>query len=208
MILLIPGYGVEVVCDRLNYDLTETKGFDGFDSLLANGEAKVFTWGVNRHYSLSQFVSPLVQWQLFAEEKNLAANTETLSNLQNTLEEGSFSTIVCHSLGALVLVKYLQERNLTRSVKKVVFVQACVDNYEFLESRMWRQVKVLKSFTFVNYWCWWDQALISYSILAKKSVIGLTPDKKLQKYSQFLPLTKLWNLHTSSIRNKQTVDIC
>jgi hypothetical protein len=182
---LIHGYGKAL--DIQEPDIPENGGFYIFDNEITQNQAYPYIWAepVQRN-----FLTPynlIAQIQLYYRERYKTEDTKEHQRLYQELESQKPKTIIAHSSGARLLVNYLVDYKLPPSVQTIIFVQADISREELDLANLPNQAK------FINFWCWWDPALITSTLLNKYIPIGLCPPEP--KYSQFYPLYKLPNPH-------------
>jgi hypothetical protein len=200
-IVLINGYATNLTCPRISYKIGTNCGFDAFEELIKNGNAKTFRWGKTLECNVLEYLSPIFQWKLFLEEKQLAKNKEQLSQLHTFLVQNKPTTIVCHSLGTELFFNFSNQFELPKSINKVIFVQGALQMslIQNQESQFWSQIKNNK-IELTNCYCPYDNALVSHFFLSKfKNTIGTQSVRSILVKNKLFPLYKKFNLHTSSI---------
>lgn len=200
-IVLIHGYGVGL--SARTTPLEEHLGFAGFYELLQKRSVAVFAWNQEENHSPLYFFNPSNHYKVYKQEKSAAASDAVFSKLTTFLTAEQPHTLVCHSLGALLLLNYAQHHTLPSCVKKVVLVQADVPadlttviSKESLH-KLTAQTEVL------NVYCPWDPALITSKILHRYTPAGLTKVSLPNIKNKMIPLFGHWNLHTATIMQKQ-----
>lgn len=193
-IVLIHGYGVGLSTKKnsLSLDL----GFTAFYNKLISKDVALFSWYQEESHSLLSFLNPRFHYQTYIKEKAAAKSPAILNTLKQFLEKEHPSVIVCHSLGAYLFLEYLKQFSEISSIKKVVFVQADIANSTKIPTGT-------HNIEFINVFCPWDPALISSWILHDYRPAGLTGWHQPGVHNTFVPLFGHWNLHNSSIMQKQ-----
>jgi hypothetical protein len=197
-ILLINGYATKLYCKQLDYD----RGLQvNFAAELQSGLAESFLWGIETECSLMEFFNPFFQLSLFNRELLLAQNKKQLNTLYEVLNQGHFETLVCHSLGARLVFEYLKHFELPGSVKNIVFVQGCLPKVMVEKNEQF--LKKTEHINITNYYCWWDNALLSYNLIGGGLTVGQAGINSNLAVNKFFPLYKKINLHTSSIYDER-----
>jgi hypothetical protein len=193
-IALIHGYGVGLSPQKksLSLDLGFTAFYDG----VINKDVSVFSWYQEEKHSILDFLNPHLHYQTYLKEKNAAQSNELLRQFKVFIEKEKPTTVVCHSLGAYLFLKYLEKFEEPTTIKKVVFVQADIANNTQFPNNT-------QDITFLNIFCPWDPALLTSWLLHKYQPAGLTGWKQPRARNKMLPLFGHWNLHASTIAQKQ-----
>jgi hypothetical protein len=137
----------------------------------------------------------ITQLQLYYKERDKTQNPAEHQRLKQELFKQQPKIIIAHSSGARLLIKYLVDYRLPPSVQSIIFVQADISREELTSANLPTQVK------FINFWCWWDPALITSTLLNRYIPIGLYPPQRQD--SKFYPLYKLPNPHQDIWRDYQ-----
>lgn len=200
-IVLIHGYGVGLSASK--HPLEQHLGFAGFYELIQRKSVKIFAWHQEENHSPFYFFNPLNHYKVYKKEKSAAKSEALFSQLNEFLNKEQPQTLVCHSLGALLLLNYIQHHNLPASVKKVVLVQADVpaDLTQIVTSSSLN--KLMSTTTVLNIYCPWDPALITSKVLHHYTPAGLTNLNFPKIKNKMIPLFGHWNLHTATIMQKQ-----
>lgn len=182
---LIHGYGKAL--DIQEPTIPANGGFYIFDNEITQKQAYPYIWAepVKRN-----FLTPynlIAQIQLYYRERYKTEQHSEHQRLYQELEAQKPKIIIAHSSGARLLVKYLATYKLPQSVKQIIFVQADISREELNSANLPTQAK------FINFWCWWDPALITSTLLNRYIPIGLYPPQR--QNSKFYPLYKLPNPH-------------
>jgi pimeloyl-ACP methyl ester carboxylesterase len=156
----------------------------------------LFSWYQEEKHSLFDFLNTKLHYQTYKKEKAAASSDKVLHKLKKFLDQEQPTTVVCHSLGALVFLNYLQKYSPVPSIKKVVLVQADIPDTREIPSN---PTKI----TFINAYCPWDPALLYSWFFHRYKPAGLTGWKQPHVHNRMVPLFGHWNLHASSITQKQ-----
>jgi hypothetical protein len=197
-IFLIHGYGTGITNSVFGREFSfgQDRGFGAFNSAVEAGQAYAIDWSIKQTIGLFGSINPLSQLSLYFRERNLARRKETHLKLKNELYVQNPETIICHSMGTFLLLNMLSHHDLPASVKHLVFVQADIGFLRSLPTNVSPEIRV------TNYFCPWDQALWSSTLLnlnPRAGLFGLT--KKGRIINKFWPLYRKLNLHTSSIND-------
>lgn len=190
---LIHGYGKAL--DILEPEIPGNGGFYIFDTELASGEAGAFVWAVP--WSRRGFApwNPWSQLQLYRRERQEIQRDEVLQKLRDELQGYQPGEIICHSMGAQLLVNCVERYGLPESVRRVTFVQADVARTEVLP--------VIPHVSWNNYWCWWDSALWISTIVNGRFPCGLLGSDDKMVTNHFFGLVKGPNLHQDVWRDER-----
>lgn len=200
-IVLIHGYGVGLSPSK--HPLEDLLGFAGFYDLLLRKKVAVFAWHQEENHSPLYFFNPRNHYQVYQKEKSAATSGTVFKSLEAFLQKEQPVTLVCHSLGALLLLTYINHHKLPDSVKKVVLVQADVPADLSLVTREKSLRELTAAREVLNVYCPWDPALITSKVLHKYNPAGLTKISTPQIKNKMIPLFGHWNLHTATIMQKQ-----
>jgi pimeloyl-ACP methyl ester carboxylesterase len=190
---LIHGYGKAL--DLFEHSIPSNGGFYIFDEEITREEAYVHHWAEQIERRRLTALNPFTQLKLYYQERVKTESPAEIKRLHDTLQEKQPIIIITHSSGARLLMNYLKSYSLPESVQKVILVQADISQKEWLACPLPTQVE------WRNFWCWWDQALITSMIVNQYIPMGLyTRD---HTYSQFYPLRMLPNPHQDIWRDKK-----
>jgi hypothetical protein len=203
--LLLHGYGVGAKYANFHDAEGLNGGFGAFDKLILEDKAKVFRWDIPRSFTFWEFINPFKSLDLYHKEIDKSQNIDTHKPLQKELFDLLPHTIVCHSMGTLLLINYLEHFDLPSSVTKIVFIQGSIANSTRLPVNLQHLVES-KKITLLNLFCPWDQALLTVLLLNRTVTIGLTGYKNPLVKNIFFPLYKRLNLHTSSINDPNLIN--
>lgn len=182
---LIHGYGKAL--DLFEHGIPSNGGFYIFDEDIARKEAYVHHWAEQIERRKLTAWSPLIQLKLYYQERRKTESPAEHERLHQMLTEKQPKIIITHSSGARLLMNYLQMYNLPESVRRIILVQADLSEKE------WQSCNLPAQITCRNFWCWWDQALVSSMILNRYIPWGLYSSDRT--YSQFHALRMLPNPH-------------
>lgn len=204
--LLIHGYGVGAT--YLDFHQAEGKnaGFGAFDKLIREQRAVIFRWDVPRYFGYKTIFNPLNHLALYDEEWTKAQLPETHKRLLQMIEKYQPKTIVCHSMGALLMISFLKNNSLPKFVQNIVLVQSDIPSDTPIPQNIQTLIRD-KKLNIINLYCPWDQALLTTLPLQFKLKVGLTGYKNLLVQNIFFPLYKKLNLHTSSINDKNLIKL-
>lgn len=181
---LIHGYG-----RALNFSEKEVPanmGFYIFDEELKSGQAKVFDWAIRVKRNFWSLYNPVTQIRLYYKEKKKAEYKSLQSQLWQNLQKDNPEIVICHSLGCQLFLNTIKNFGSLESIKKVIFVFADLPNNQKLEN--------LKT-ELINFYCYWDNALLASSLLNLYLPLGLLGAKDTEVKNVFYKLTKGPNLH-------------
>jgi hypothetical protein len=210
--LLIHGFGTKVNYDLGFYKYPPTEDFLAWKEDIGLGNAKIFSWGIRQEKNWRNVLSPLPYLELYKREKSLVKNKYLLLELHKAIEETNPEIIVCHSMGCFLLENYCGLHNLPKSVQKIVFSQGDIVRIPNLEKQLGQNPKLKLE----NYYCGWDQALltsVSVNLYKPAGLFGIRINKELGNQIQniFWPLGNLHkNCHVdaiNSIKFKEKVNL-
>ncbi len=200
-ILLIHGYGT----GNPVYNKKERYyQFLGFKKLIDSGEAAVFEWFKKEDYHNFEFINPVHHFLIYRKEKVLADEKKTFESLRQTLKINKPKTIICHSMGSLLLLNYLKHSDLPEFVEKVIFIQADVPRNFMMPGDIEKRLKK-HQLTWENYYCHWDFALIASLFINMYIPAGLVGTSSRLIKNRFYPLHSYILLHISSIRSERFI---
>ncbi|MEX0598808.1 MAG: hypothetical protein WD512_20155 [Candidatus Paceibacterota bacterium] len=176
---LIHGYGKALDIQEPN--IPANGGFYIFDTEISNQQAYPYIWAEEIKRNRFTPYNLIIQLQLYYKERAKSQDSKECQKLNYQLSKYNPKTIIAHSSGARLLVNYLVDYKLPSSVQNIIFVQADISRRE-LDS-----AKISSKINFINFWCWWDPALITSTLLNRCIPIGL--------YSSQLPQAKFYPLH-------------
>jgi hypothetical protein len=189
-VMLIHGYG-EGVINPFNPSNNDLCGFTGYKKFVEEGIASVYDWKLIDNPNKLQFLNPLYQYSRFLIDRKYSRLEETVDKLEKSIEIQKPECIIAHSLGGYLLMNALERNQYIGSIlTKVVLLSTYLPaNYNFAE----------KAFPFkvINYYCYWDNALIWLLPLEghlPAGVVGFA-DKSVE--NRFYPLKDHINVHTS-----------
>ena len=190
---LIHGYGKSL--DISESEIPANGGFYIFDAELSSGDARAFLWAVPWSRKWLAPWNPWAQLQLYRAERKEIQKDALLERLGQELREFQPDQVICHSMGAQLLVNYVERYGLPESVRSVVFVQADVARTEVLP--------VIPHVSWSNYWCWWDSALWISAVLNLRFPCGLLGSDDKMVTNHFFGLSKGPNLHQDVWRDER-----
>ena len=204
--LLIHGYGVGA--NYLNIHKAEgiNGGFGAFDKLILEQNAIVFRWDIKRYFEYKTMFNPFNHLALYNQERSKAQLPETHLNLKLIIERYKPESIICHSVGSLLMTSFLKDNSLPSYVKNIVFIQADIPNNTQLPGQIKSLIKN-KNLNITNLYCPWDQALLTTLPLHFTLKAGLVGYKNPLIKNIFFPLYKKTNLHTSSINDPDLIKL-
>lgn len=198
-IALIHGYGIGIkptlftTCNALD------AGFESFSSLIKRKKAVAFRWDIPKSLTLLQSFNPYKQLCIYKKELKKALQKETQKKLYNFLTHEKPSIVVCHSLGAKLLMQSINAYGLPETPTNIVFVQADIPSDFPITDKETIEKLEKKSLRIWNFYCVWDPALLASFFLSKTVPAGLIGSSNKYVTNKFFPLYKRINLHRSSI---------
>ena len=186
--LLIPGFGT-----KIKYSSNSNFGFSAYDKELKAGHTIIFNWGINKEINRINLPKYL---DLYRSEKKLASDSKTLKKLQKLIADTKPSTIICHSMGCYLFACYLQKYQHPEAIEEIIFLSSDCTSKD-LEKVENTHPKIH------NYFCPWDNALISSIIVNHQHLPnGLYSSKNHHIQNHFWPLWIPINLHDSNKKDK------
>ena len=196
--LLIHGYATNLTAWKFRKAFGEHAGFIAFDEAITSAETTVFRWGIERTLTLAQSINPFSYLKLYRDEEKLAESAALQQGLLWYIEKHGIERIICHSLGCRLLLGAMNNAKLPSSVKSIVFLQA-----DFPSRARIDHLDTVNSVEIKNYFCFWDQSLLTSSIFHGNLRAGLIGWKQLNIKNIFYPLLKGINFHTSPMRDRK-----
>lgn len=194
-IVLLHGFAVHLTAPVVRPPFGPSASLSAFDDLVTTGEARVFPWGIKREVSPIELLNPRRVQKLYQDELTLVHSNALQIELDQFLRKEKPTTIVCHSMGCILLQSHIQNFPLPSSVKSIVLIQ----------SDLSESTKLHTTIPVHHLYCPWDPTLILSSITNKSLRAGLLASKHPNANNVLFPLVRLSNLHTSSIRDKKLI---
>ncbi|HPF94935.1 MAG: hypothetical protein KC582_04560 [Candidatus Magasanikbacteria bacterium] len=201
-IALIPGFATEATFSVFRSAMPADAGFTAFKNGVDRGEVKVFRWGIERYFSLSQIMMGLPLLALYREEEQRILELERLQQLYSFLEDNVIETIVCHSLGCRYVLEMMNTLGIPETVKNIYFVQADIEHEKRVKHDLVIDRLTLGTLSLTNIYCPWDQSLMASSLLQRKSRYGMRKILHSPIKNVLIPLKTLPNLHTCSMKSE------
>lgn len=177
-------------------------GFGIFSENIRQGDGRVFRWDIKERATLFQTLNPFYTAHVYAREHSRILNKEWQNTLHNFLKNEQPTTIVCHSLGCRFLLETANAHGLPNSVRHVIFIQADIPKVTELTHQDLRQRIQRNELTFWNLYCPWDPSLFFSSLVHFSLRFGQVRIQKQWMRNKFFPLTKLPNLHMSTLYSR------
>lgn len=197
-VVLIHGFASSVNIPALKRKRTAGSEFSVATTLPI--EAKIFPWAIPKEYHITHLLDPRTFHRLYQEEQRKTETPETLATLSSFLTKEEPEIVLCHSMGCALLLQLLNSTHpLPRSIKRIIFFQADIPT-----TLTQKHVHALKEagIQIENYFCPWDQALLTSMVLHKKLRAGLTGLRGKEVHNTFFPLWRLPNFHVSLLKEK------
>lgn len=201
--ILIHGYAAGLKASMFRKPFGEHSGFIALDAEVESGSVKSFRWSKQVSLSLLQSANPLKYFQLYRDEEVLAESSATQSTLREFIDRTNASTIICHSLGCRLMIGAMNMHGIPESITKIVFLQGDVPTSASITNATIRDRISSGSLVIENYFCPWDQSLLTSAILHRANRIGLMGWNEIGVKNLFYPLLKPMNLHTSPLRDRK-----
>ena len=196
-LILIHGYGSAIKYSIFKNYNRNNLAFAGFDLQLKSGEAKLFEWFIAQKWNLLQVLNPFSHINIYREEKKKVYQEQTLEDLHLFLRHEKPETIICHSMGALLLNNYLKKYHFEDTIKRIVLIQADIP-----KNTLFPKLDV----PLFNIYCPWDPTLFISLMINHYLPAGLFGLKCASK-NIFLPLWGAFILHIASIGNQKTAKL-
>lgn len=201
--ILVHGYAAGLEASVFRKPFGEHSGFVALNDEVQSGIAKSFRWSKNISLTIEQCVNPLQYFQLYRDEELLAESTKTHEALSHFIANEKPETIICHSLGCRLMIGAMNAHGIPKSISKIVFLQGDVSTSATITNRAVRDRTINGTLVIENYFCPWDQSLLSSAMLHRQNRIGLMGWNELGVENVFYPLLKPMNLHTSPLRDRE-----
>ena len=194
-IVLLHGFAVGLTAPIVRSPFGPSASMSAFDKQVKTGDATVFPWGIRLSVQPWELLSLSQMYTLYRDEFDLIHSETLHEQLKQFLDQQQPAVIVCHSMGCTLLQLYLERHTLPSSVKSIILIQS--DQSTHVPFRTTAQIYHL--------YCPWDPTLLLSSIANRSIRAGLKKSKQPHVINILFPLTRLPNLHTSSIRDKKLV---
>ena len=201
--ILIHGYAAGLEASIFRKPFGEHSGFIALDDEVKSGIAKSFRWSKDVSLTIAQCINPLKYFHLYRDEELLAESSITQSVLREFLDRADATTIICHSLGCRLMIGAMNAHGIPESITKIVFLQGDVSTSASIVNDAIRDRIANGTLVIENYFCPWDQSLLSSVILHRTNRIGLMGWNETGVKNVFYPLLKPMNLHTSPLRDRE-----
>ena len=134
--------------------------------------------------------------------KNFLPSPIVQSTLREFINHADATTIICHSLGCRLMIGAMNAHGIPESITKIIFLQGDVSLSKSITNSAVRDRIINGTLIIKNYFCPWDQSLLSSAIIHRTNRIGLTGWNEIGVKNVFYPLLKPMNLHTSPLRDR------
>ena len=171
--ILIHGYAAGLEASVFRKPFGEHSGFIALNDEVQSGIAKSFRWSKNISLTMSACVNPLQYFQLYRDEERLAESPITQSALREFIDRADTTTIICHSLGCRLMISAMNTHGIPESITKIIFLQGDVPTSESITNPAIRDRIIDGLLVIENYFCPWDQSLLSSAIIHRMNRIGL-----------------------------------
>lgn len=205
-IVLIHGFATGIRFSIFRKAHGADAGFSAFQEDVNFGDAKAFRWDIKEDASFLQSLNPYYPWGVYRREKAIVENRKTHEALARFLANETPRTIVCHSMGARLMIEYLKHEPLPSSVRCIILNQADVAPADLELSRELMERMRQGNLQFINTFCPWDPSLW-YSRAFHGPRAGLVGLSRNDVQNKFFPLVKPVNLHTAAIRSHRFRDL-
>ncbi|MEK7632976.1 MAG: hypothetical protein AAB473_04260 [Patescibacteria group bacterium] len=202
-VVLIHGYAAGLKASVFRKPFGEHSGFVALDAEVKSGIAKCFRWSKNISLTIGECPNPLKYFRLYRDEELLAESSTTQSALREFLDRSDTTTIICHSLGCRLMIGTMNTYGIPESVTKIIFLQGDVPTSATITNSAIRDRIANRTLIIKNYFCPWDQSLLTSAILHRTNRIGLMGWNEPGVTNVFYPLLKPMNLHTSPMRDRE-----
>jgi len=196
-IALIHGFAVGLTSPLVRPGFGPTVGMTAFKNEVANGTARVFKWGSFKKVPFHQLINPFFLHSHYLVERAMAFDKKTHLELHKFLSKAQPQVVVCHSMGTVLLNEFLNSFELPASVKAIIFVQSDLP---------W-DISIKTNRQLYHLYCPWDPTLLASSIANRSWRAGLRKLKQAGVKNILMPLFRLPNLHTSSIRDRKLLEL-
>ncbi len=208
-IVLIHGYGTGLDGLIMKPEAIDNGGFLVMQDRIDSGEVILYDWRINKKLSILESLNPIENIKLYQDDVELALSESNLLKLYNFLDLYNPSVIICHSLGCRMLLSLLDKYMPNSNLGRIILMQGDFDSSRHIPDSLLKKNEVLIE----NYYCYWDQALFSSSIInyhLRAGQVGWrqkNPTRvKDRIQNKFFPLIKLPNLHSACIRDKRVFE--
>lgn len=201
--ILIHGYAAGLHASAFRKPFGEHSGFIAFDDEVKSGIAKSFRWSKNISLTIGECANPFKYFQLYHDEELLAESSITRFMLREFIDHADATAIICHSLGCRLMIGAMNAHGIPESITKIIFLQGDVSTSASITNRTIRDRITNKTLVIENYFCPWDQSLLSSAAIHRANRIGLLGWNELGVTNIFYPLLKPMNLHTSPLRDRK-----
>jgi hypothetical protein len=122
MYLLIHGYGTNISSPFIKPEKYD-KGFRNFKDDIDAENAIVFDWSQPFHLKNFAGFNPFKYLEIYKNYRSRLLNSDLYDSLHKYIQKNKPNTIICHSLGCELFLKYLEKYNLPSNVQKIIFIQ-------------------------------------------------------------------------------------
>ena len=208
-IVLIHGYGTGLDGVFMKPEAIDNGGFLVMQDKIDQGQAILYDWRINKKLSVIDSLNPIENIKLYQDEVKLAMSKHNLLRLYNFLDLYNPSIIICHSLGCRMLLSHIELYPLNSNLERIILMQGDFNSNRDIPESLIKKPNIALE----NYYCYWDQALLSSGIInhyLRAGQVGWHPKNqtgiKNRIQNKFFPLIKPPNLHSACIRDKRLFD--
>lgn len=160
-----------------------------------------YCWAVDRKtYTFWQSCNPFCYLNTYLLENKYILSNQAQEDLNQTLSTQNPEIILTHSAGNRLLFETLNRFGVNSKLKKIITLASDlpadykITNQEFIS-------KLSSNVVWENYYCFYDQALLSSSILNLTPRAGLFGSRSFFAKNIFYPLKLSTNFHTSILHD-------
>jgi hypothetical protein len=201
-VLLIHGSTVGVKYSVFRDDCMLDGKFSAYRDLLDTHQVMLFRWHhLQTKLTFWECLNPKTVAGVYLKEREYIQSTQAIEELHNILIKEKPQKIIAHSLGCEYLLRTINEYGLENSTTHIITLMSdAPEDFELTKPEVITRFKENKLHWF-NYYCQWDQALISSWAVNKVKPAGLVGVQSEYATNIFYPLKGKFNLHTTIIED-------
>jgi len=177
-------------------------GLQALSKEIKSGELNYYCWAVDQNeYSFWQSCNPFCYLNTYLVENKYILTKPATDSLYKELAAKNPEIILTHSAGNRFLFEALNQFGPNPKLKKIITLSSDLPTNFKITNQDFIAGLETKKIIWENYYCFWDQALLSSSILNLGFRAGQFGAKSQFVKNIFYPLKPSLNFHTSVLND-------